>query len=808
MTTARYGATATLLNDGTVLIAGGGADAAGTISAEIYDPNTGNFTTVGNMATKRTNHTATLLADGSVLIAGGQGNYNGQTAWKTAERYIPSSKQFTSAGNMTDARYMHTATLLSDGTVLIAGGHNNNSQTIVSTAEIYNPDTLSFSSTGSMSVARWQHTATPLMDGTILIAGGATWTSVNNTAEVYTPSSRTFTTTGTMTSPRVDQTQSLLQDGTVLVAGGSSNSSTYLASAELYSYPFTSGTMTPKYIVIGVLYSPPGSASSVSYTQSSALGTSSSITDTFTTNTSVSASLGLSVPFSKGVTGSVTGSVSDQWTEQADSTSTYTVNKKSSASIAAAGPLSSAIGIDHDYDRILVWLNPKVNISVGTITTTLLWNGYAFDSNDPYFSANPDIVELSLFCLKNPFLDPDCTANNYRTSRSWDTTSGLGGLTLDDYKKIASRDPFYANPSYDPDSDSSSRFTNTGQTVDYTPAAPGDSASSWSGSYSYETTSESGQDAVDSYQVSYSIDAGLKSVITADLKGTSSTTWTNKWSNTQTDIAGQSAAYSITGPVATDNYTGPTGFEVWQDNVYGTFMFVAPGTTPTSPGTINVSPSDVSFTPAVQVGETSDPVQITLTNGSSMSMFMGVANVFPFTSTSTANSPVTAFSDQSFAVVSGSDLCTGKIIAPHASCTLSIHFSPLSSDPLGSGGAISGTMYFTGETAAAVLATGTVTGTVPAASGAAATPTIFQNTHCLAHGYVAGVQMSDTTTGASIHYTMDGSVPTAASTAYSSPIGIGEDTTFKALATASGYANSAISTVTMTPSPCGHSIGE
>ena len=93
MTAIRYNATATLLQDGTVLIAGGDiGNNQGSTSAEIYNPATGTFTaTTGAMSTKRTTHTATLLRDGTVLIAGGQGNISGQAAWNTAEIYKPSS---------------------------------------------------------------------------------------------------------------------------------------------------------------------------------------------------------------------------------------------------------------------------------------------------------------------------------------------------------------------------------------------------------------------------------------------------------------------------------------------------------------------------------------------------------------------------------------------------------------------------------------------------------------------------------------------------------------------------------------------
>ncbi len=72
MGTARFYQTATLLQDGTVLVAGGYGDAGYLSSAEVYDPASGNWSPTGAMTTVRGGcHTATLLQSGKVLVTGG-----------------------------------------------------------------------------------------------------------------------------------------------------------------------------------------------------------------------------------------------------------------------------------------------------------------------------------------------------------------------------------------------------------------------------------------------------------------------------------------------------------------------------------------------------------------------------------------------------------------------------------------------------------------------------------------------------------------------------------------------------------------
>lgn len=224
MTDARSMQTATLLANGDVLVAGG-HDSSGSAlaTAELFDPNTMSFAALARMNTARESHTATLLSNGKVLMAGGN---DGAAALATSELFEPAGGRFTLAGSMHTARDLHTATLLKNGKVLVIGGRDADGKTLA-TAELFDPATGTFTPTGSMNGARESHTATLLNDGKVLITGGDNGTESLATAELFDPISGSFAPTGTMHAAREFHTATLRSDGTVLVAGGAA-----LASAE------------------------------------------------------------------------------------------------------------------------------------------------------------------------------------------------------------------------------------------------------------------------------------------------------------------------------------------------------------------------------------------------------------------------------------------------------------------------------------------------------------------------------------------------------------------------------------------------
>lgn len=217
---ARKDHTATLLADGRVLVAGGrqGWQAGSYLSSlELYDPKLGRWRLLGaKLAHPREGHTATLLLDGTVLIAGG---FADTKNLDSLELFDPKKEAVRSAGSLPKARSRHSATLLSSGDVLLAGGTCGRS-----CQNSY--DDIYHSTTGKLSKI-FQPSAYPptgndatlLCDGSVLVAGFGSPPYAN---VIRFRKNRWFSAPA-MKSGRTSSRQLLLRDGSVLVVGGDSN---------------------------------------------------------------------------------------------------------------------------------------------------------------------------------------------------------------------------------------------------------------------------------------------------------------------------------------------------------------------------------------------------------------------------------------------------------------------------------------------------------------------------------------------------------------------------------------------------------
>ncbi|MGB9106213.1 MAG: YDG domain-containing protein, partial [Terriglobales bacterium] len=238
---ARTGATATLLQDGRVLIVGGFDGTNALASAEIFDPANGangTVTATGSVMTARQNHAATLLPDGKVLITGGADTAGtALVSPNQIEIYDPSLGTFAKvAGDLAVARAGHTATLLTSGPnagkILLTGGGN-------ASYELYTVTGTTGSSGGSLAwaAAPTDHTATLLADGNVLLTGGGATASSSD--YIYDASSNTIVDVTTSAHPlgtaRTDHTATLLNDSTVVLIGGLDATPTELSGAEIYT---------------------------------------------------------------------------------------------------------------------------------------------------------------------------------------------------------------------------------------------------------------------------------------------------------------------------------------------------------------------------------------------------------------------------------------------------------------------------------------------------------------------------------------------------------------------------------------------
>ncbi len=235
----------------------------------------------------------------------------------------------------------------------------------------------------------------------------------------------------------------------------------------------------PKYQVLGVIYAPPGASSSVTYSNSTQIGSSHSIvSDSSTTTTQTQANTSSFNLFGLGYSNTTT--TSDSWMSAWQNSSSESLQTTTGSSISVSGATSSGLGVLHDNDLIVIWLNPVIKttllapITSGGVTTfPIQWSGFMFnscdltatqnpvnfvqliDGCDPYNFPGPDIVYIPVFCLKNPYFNPatnSCGQYLSHTSRFWDLDQwGVDsvskvpvgpGLTIQDYADILQSDPF------------------------------------------------------------------------------------------------------------------------------------------------------------------------------------------------------------------------------------------------------------------------------------------------------------------------------------------------------------------------------
>jgi hypothetical protein len=372
------------------------------------------------------------------------------------------------------------------------------------------------------------------------------------------------------------------------------------------------GYINPKWVVIDVIYAPPGSKSYVSYSNSTTVSDTQSVVSTSSTSVKTSVSITESGKLFSFLSGSQTDSYSNTLTQQNQDTQSVTLSDTNTSALTVYGPGSSDecdavasdyVGVDHNCDTIRVWLNPVMLFTVtdGVVT----WNGYGSSGLDPVAPIHIDDVKVG--CLNGALAQTSSVCSPFFSdaTRTWAANenwpSGQGpGLTTADLANILAADrwgnctptsaigssvcPTYVTPGFSllpPDF-----YLSDQENMPYQQGGP-------QSTYTVSSTQSNmqGESSTSTEAQTYGVeDAFTGSTFLAGFKasvGVSQTLTTSNEVNNQTT---QSSTFigtaNITGPACSGDPCSPaypptpayygeaTQFDVFTDQFYGTFVFL------------------------------------------------------------------------------------------------------------------------------------------------------------------------------------------------------------------------------------------
>ena len=231
---ARIYHTATVMPDGNVMLLGGLGDPLHTspqeplASGEIFSGAVN--VPMDSMAIARAKHSATLLNDGSIVVIGGQGRNT--TTLSTVEMWSSLRRTWELRSPMLEPRYAHTANLMTDGRILVAGGIGAQGEAL-NTTEFFDPVRNTWAPGPPLPQHLQSHTGTVLADGTVVLAGGLIEATGDHQPwlHVLYPGQSRWTKTGTRLT---SMTSRGLSHRTLIVPSGRGNALLFANSGILY----------------------------------------------------------------------------------------------------------------------------------------------------------------------------------------------------------------------------------------------------------------------------------------------------------------------------------------------------------------------------------------------------------------------------------------------------------------------------------------------------------------------------------------------------------------------------------------------
>lgn len=336
---------------------------------------------------------------------------------------------------------------------------------------------------------------------------------------------------------------------------------------------FDTGAVYPKYLVISIAYAPPGAGNSngnqsyVDHTNTTELGTDTSFSASFQQSNTLT--------YANSLLG-IKNTISSSYTQEEDTSQSISVNQTSSTSNSYPGDYpANAVGLDHDNDIILVWLNPALDCIAESAWSLSPNNfpaavqcieydpkGAPGDPDSQY--GIQDIAQIAAGNLNGHFPMQTQLANLLQQH----------GLTSADFQNILAQDP-YGSCAADIScvqriGTPAARFYPTTQEIPFQ-----NYGISGTQQFAYQQTNQTGQGGSSAFSLGFTLSgsASFQNVWSASLTNQNVLTWTNKWSYATTTMTGQQATAHITEPPPSVPYSGPIQFGIFQDNVYGTFIF-------------------------------------------------------------------------------------------------------------------------------------------------------------------------------------------------------------------------------------------
>lgn len=226
LTNARFGHQALLLDNGSVMVAGGYGLNDYELTSEIYNPTANTWSAPTGMAhIHYSGYSFALVPLPNHHVLAVDANQDGESR---CEEYDPVTATWATIAPLPDDRYGFKTVALDNGDILVAGGYTGDySMTTLSSCWLYDATAGTWSQTGSLAISRGDFTMNMLGNGQVLVTGGLSEIEgsgfITSSCETYLPESGTWQAASPMSTFRWQHQACVLRNGHVVAVSGVSD---------------------------------------------------------------------------------------------------------------------------------------------------------------------------------------------------------------------------------------------------------------------------------------------------------------------------------------------------------------------------------------------------------------------------------------------------------------------------------------------------------------------------------------------------------------------------------------------------------